>query len=208
MKELYDKAHPHRDIDTREEDLLRRFLDGLYDEKAKEQVEFVKSPQSIDAAVNEVVNYMGTKSRIYVEKKQSTRMVRPSESETDDSDSEVAPVNRIQTRPIKENKGEPLGDVSVKLDSLAKQVQELSEKVNSRPRFKGRRRFMGKCHNCGIEGHKRIHCRLPLQTPTSDQGQSRYNVQGDSLPMNIDSVPFVPQTQDGATHQTHLPNLN
>ena len=33
LKRLYDKAHGFRDRRTRDEDLVRRFLDGLYDEE-------------------------------------------------------------------------------------------------------------------------------------------------------------------------------
>ena len=38
LKRLYDKANANRDEDTRREDLLRKFLDGLYDKKARFQV--------------------------------------------------------------------------------------------------------------------------------------------------------------------------
>ena len=63
LKRLYDKAHPHRDRTTRQEDLLRRFLDGLYDDQTRLQVEYVKEPKDIDEAVFEVVNYLETRKR-------------------------------------------------------------------------------------------------------------------------------------------------
>ena len=62
LKRLYDKAHPNRDRQTRTEDLLRRFLDGLRDEGASFQVEYVKEPADINVAVNEVINFMETKA--------------------------------------------------------------------------------------------------------------------------------------------------
>jgi len=34
LKKIYDKAHACRDPKTREEDLLRKFLDGVQDTKA------------------------------------------------------------------------------------------------------------------------------------------------------------------------------
>ena len=37
LKRLYDKGHPLRDRRTREEDLLRRFFDGLLDDRARQQ---------------------------------------------------------------------------------------------------------------------------------------------------------------------------
>ena len=41
LKWLYDKAYPRRDRDTRREDLLRKFLDGLYDDQTRLQVEYI-----------------------------------------------------------------------------------------------------------------------------------------------------------------------
>ena len=63
LKMLYDKAHANRDRQTRVEDLLRRFLDGLNDERARFHVEFVKEPADIDQAVFEVVNFQETRRR-------------------------------------------------------------------------------------------------------------------------------------------------
>ena len=61
LKRLYDKAHSGRSTQVRCEDLLRRFFDGLRDEEAKVQVEFVKTPPDIDSAVAEVVNFLVTR---------------------------------------------------------------------------------------------------------------------------------------------------
>lgn len=60
MKNLYDKAHPKRDSETREEDLLRRFLDGLADSDAQFHVEYVNEPENIDEAVLQAVNFEET----------------------------------------------------------------------------------------------------------------------------------------------------
>jgi hypothetical protein len=57
LKALYDKGYPSRDGQTRREDLLRRFLNGLLDEHTQMQVEYVKEPVDIDQAVYEVVNF-------------------------------------------------------------------------------------------------------------------------------------------------------
>lgn len=61
LKRLYDKAHANRDKRTRTEDLLRRFLDGLMDDRARFSVEFTKEPEDIDDAVYEVVNFLETR---------------------------------------------------------------------------------------------------------------------------------------------------
>ena len=63
LKRLYDKAHANRDQETRREDLLRRFLDGLTDDKARFHIEYVKEPLDMDEAVYEVVNFQETKRR-------------------------------------------------------------------------------------------------------------------------------------------------
>ena len=63
LKRLYDKAYGRRDKQTRKEDLLRRFLDGLSDEGARFHVEYIKDPEDIDAAVFEVVNFLETRGR-------------------------------------------------------------------------------------------------------------------------------------------------
>ena len=46
-----------RDLRTRTEDLLRRFLDELSDETARFHVEYIKEPADIDHAVYKVVNF-------------------------------------------------------------------------------------------------------------------------------------------------------
>jgi len=55
LKSLYHKAYPERDPQTRQEDLLQRFLDGLHDQEARARVEFHKEPGTIDDAVNLLV---------------------------------------------------------------------------------------------------------------------------------------------------------
>ena len=58
LKRLYDKAYPGRPRSIRDEDLVRKFFDGLLDVKASVQVEYHKNPTSIDHAVYEVIRYM------------------------------------------------------------------------------------------------------------------------------------------------------
>ena len=45
------------DCASRDKDLLHRFLNGLMDQKALQQVEFVKDPANIDEALDEIVKY-------------------------------------------------------------------------------------------------------------------------------------------------------
>ena len=63
LTQLYDKAHPKRDSQSRKEDLLRRFLDGVTNKKAARQVEFSKSPSCIEDAIVSVVRFEEIQSR-------------------------------------------------------------------------------------------------------------------------------------------------
>ena len=57
LKWVYGKAYAQHDSASRDEDLLHRFLNGLMDQKACQQVEFVKDPANIDEALDEIVKY-------------------------------------------------------------------------------------------------------------------------------------------------------
>ena len=126
LKRLYNKAYPGRDQDTRKEDLLRRFLDGLLDERTRFHIEFVKEPDSIDQAVFEVVNFTETRRR--PREKESSSRFRPtravrnyasSDSEEDgamvqpaddESDSEPERVARVPSRANRHKKLKMPGD--------------------------------------------------------------------------------------------------
>ena len=107
LKRLYDKAHANRDKETRREDLLRRFLDGLLDDRARFQVEFTKEPDNIDRAVFEVVNFQETRKRAKAAVDQSDkRHHRPARAVRNDSSagssnemtSDDKDVRAVQTR--------------------------------------------------------------------------------------------------------------
>lgn len=61
LKALYDKAHGFRNRKTRDEDLVRRFLNGLRDDDIRFAVKY-KEPATIDEAVFHIVNFLQTKS--------------------------------------------------------------------------------------------------------------------------------------------------
>lgn len=107
LKRLYDKAHANRDEHTRQEDLLRRFLDGLYDDKARFQVEYVKEPRDIDEAVFQVVDFQETRHRPLLNEgncdkrgKKHARSVSYAMTEYEDSDNEVEG-GEIQNKRVK-----------------------------------------------------------------------------------------------------------
>ena len=111
LKRLYAKAHAHRNYDTRKEDLLRRFLDGLNDEQARFQVEYIKDPVDIDHAVNDVVHFRETRSRTsprnsYGEQrhKKSVRAIHDPYQEDSSTDSDSDAMERISRVPTRNSK--------------------------------------------------------------------------------------------------------
>lgn len=83
LKKLYDKAHVRRDTETRCEDLLRRFLDGLVDDKARFHVEFIKEPTDIDEAVYQVVCFQQTKQKVKGAEYKNAMSVTHTDSDSD-----------------------------------------------------------------------------------------------------------------------------
>ena len=110
LKRLYDKAYSNRTADTRREDLVRKFLQGLYDDHTRFHVEYIKDPEDIDSAVYEVVNFRETRLRPHLKDsthdRHSTRMVRLADSDSDiTTDNEI---DRVQRIPSKVNKHKKL----------------------------------------------------------------------------------------------------
>ena len=108
LKRLYDKAYPDRDRTTRKEDLLRRFLEGLLDEKARHLVEYVKAPEDIDQAAYEVVSFTESKRQSMGDsRRQQSRVIRvavgglgEADYDSDDSETDVR-MTRAVGRPPK-----------------------------------------------------------------------------------------------------------
>ncbi|KAH3749411.1 hypothetical protein DPMN_183909 [Dreissena polymorpha] len=87
LKRLYDKTHFWRDGRTRDEDLVRRFLDGLYDEDLRFQVEYHKEPRNIDEAVYYAVSFIELRS-MQKEARKSRRVVRRAVDDVSDAENE------------------------------------------------------------------------------------------------------------------------
>ena len=90
LKKLYDKAHVRRDRETRKEDLLRRFLDGLVDDKARFHVEFIKEPSDIDEAVYQVVCFQQTKQNNRCTDYTNSRSIKDNNNGSDSEGPSVA----------------------------------------------------------------------------------------------------------------------
>ena len=93
LKQLYDKAHAKRDKQTRQEDLLRRFLDGLNDDKARFHVEFIKEPKDIDEAVFYTVCFQETR-----QKSSDQRARSVFENDSSESENEIARMVPIKNK--------------------------------------------------------------------------------------------------------------
>ena len=57
MNRLHNKAYPDRDIHVREEDLFRRFLDGVLNSETHFYLEYSKEPTTLDDDVYQAVRY-------------------------------------------------------------------------------------------------------------------------------------------------------
>ncbi|MCG8110541.1 MAG: hypothetical protein N0E59_07260 [Candidatus Thiodiazotropha taylori] len=153
LKRLYSKAYTSRDSTTRQEDLVRRFLDGLKDNEARFETEFHKEPDNIDEAVYHAVNFIQTRRRsaaeLYKErnfKKYARRMSEESDGE-DSAEEHLAskdleyalqlPTKVDKSQKNKPSKPEPkvepsAGQVSVQSGSSAKleeMIKSLADQV-------------------------------------------------------------------------------
>lgn len=142
LKRLYDKAYPLRDAETRREDLLRTFLDGLIDDEAGSQVEYVKEPVDIDEAVYEVVNYIEAHRKLSKDETESKKGKKFIRATTEVSDSEEERVARLPGRPAKQasvekdNQGTPQGEqaasaAQAKFLSEIKKLQDIVQSSHS-----------------------------------------------------------------------------
>ena len=175
---LYDKTHTHRDKVTRREDLLRRFLDGMLDENARFQVEFVKEPRDIDQAVYAVVCFQETKSRkrkLYGNEIKSTEMACSDKSSSDDD--AQAPVAAI-VFPGKKKHSLSKHEKDTKTNSEVLSADKIAEIVrtemqsfqnetyqtqdNTKPYYQGQRidyqTINRGCFVCGENSHFKVNC--------------------------------------------------
>jgi hypothetical protein len=86
LKMLYDKAHGYRDRHIKDEDLVRRFLDGLRDDEARFEVEYHKEPETIKEAVFYAVNFIQTRASFGHDRKLSKFTRRAIEDSTENDD--------------------------------------------------------------------------------------------------------------------------
>ena len=85
LKHIYGKAYPQHDNSAQDEDLLCRFLNGLLHQKAHQQIEFIKDPTNIDAALDHIVKSCETHQSLS-DGQHHVRAAHTNPVETKDSD--------------------------------------------------------------------------------------------------------------------------
>ena len=155
LNRLYDKAHWFCDRRTRDEDLIHRFLDGLYDEEISFEVEFNKEPEiSTKLFTTQSVLYklqISARGKGGSAQTQKAHIKRKGGDSYESAEEEGAKlsnsVNRVPFKPRQDgmgkthhhnktlNKGESLSDREP-LEKLLKRVERLegSDSTNNRPK--------------------------------------------------------------------------
>jgi hypothetical protein len=110
VKMVYNKAYPGRDIKSRKEDLLQKFMEGLKDQHASSQVQFIKQLEDIDEAVDAVINFQELHA---VQKDKRSREHYGTDSCTEGSEGEGS-IAQGRTRSIQEDKDRKLKSIPSK----------------------------------------------------------------------------------------------
>jgi len=123
LKCLYDQAHRNPNRHTRDEDLVRQFFDGLFDQDARFAVKFNKSPNNIDEAVFHVVNYKQMRNCARVDRNRFN--VRRAADETEEED-ETSDKRRCQ-RP--ERTSRPFLTQAPVVPDMDAEIQRLQQNI-------------------------------------------------------------------------------
>ena len=189
LKCLYDKAHPTRDAQTRKEDLVRRFLDGLRDDDIRCDVEYIKEPADIDEAVYHAVNLIQTKRSThgpYSDRrmKKVLRSTNQNVNEEADSSSECIRQSSVTDMPEKQEstvKNEPsktppltMTGKEADVNPMLKQILEKINEIVLQPRDKPERRRQLQCFACGQNGHMARECQVANENRNTG-GSKRFN---------------------------------
>jgi len=139
LKRLYAKAYPSRESKTKEEDLLRKFYEGVVDQQARFQVEYVKDPCNIDEAVRELVNLQETQEKLQNKRDKVMKAAVQDSSDEESSSSEEHHVARLPDRRQSEKHRKRSENFKEKLDNLEKANRDLMRKLNEIIEEKGQK---------------------------------------------------------------------
>lgn len=181
LKRLYDKAHRRRDRKTRDEDLVRRFLDGVTDQEARLQVEFHKEPRDVEEAVYFLVNWQNMRTDMRADRAPRGQARRA-------TDENHATPRNMQTagRPMLNCGEAPRTGSDVTQSSLLQQLLERIERLEKGPgAFKNGRRSDSRsveCYHCHELGHFARRCPKKQEPFDDSNGQQEpLNGKGPSL---------------------------
>lgn len=179
LKRLYDKAHSHRDRRTRDEDLVRRFLDGMIDQEARFSVEYFKEPKDIDQAVFHAVHLVQVRSCGRHERSNRHQARRTKDDESAEPDNRAT---EVTDRP----RASKNYDVDKRIAELKQEIMKLERSRNQGDRRPRRPKSEIQCYLCQEWGHYRRECPNNNQTKgdrsmTYRAGQETLNTNGPSL---------------------------
>ena len=164
LKRLYDRAHGYRDRRTRDEDLVRRFLDGLRDEEVRMEVEFNKEPQNIDEAVYYVVNLVQIRNAGRGDRKGRFNMRQSCEIDSGETEWACKVDDGRKPSGTEKQYRCPFAAKQTESADPEKVIKELEQRLekleNKRDRFPKRKydKKDVKCYNCQQMGHYARDC--------------------------------------------------
>ncbi len=174
LKRLYDKAYPGRPTRVRNEDLVKKFMKGLIEEEVGSQVEYHKSPSTIDQAVYEVSRYLETvkssKSTMSMSEGNLCRVATELDSESDLEMEEIfervmAPkykhqLNKWMDKKKAESEKKPSTTTNIQIPGIdMEELKKLIAAINKEQRQEAiEKRKSHECTKCHKIGHYESQC--------------------------------------------------
>ncbi|KAH3858137.1 hypothetical protein DPMN_100757 [Dreissena polymorpha] len=166
LQRLYDKAHPNRARGIRNEDLVRKFLDGLLDSDVRFEVEYHKEPKDLEEAVFQVVSLIQVKNGCKQDRPYKSHVRRTVDDGTYEQTEQV---NRVpESKPIKRidapnrrlnasGSEQPKDDQHDVLNQILARLKKLEDRDATGPFRKGVRLNV-ECYKCHNKGHYAREC--------------------------------------------------
>ncbi|KAH3710695.1 hypothetical protein DPMN_070187 [Dreissena polymorpha] len=161
LRELHDRAHTRRDKKTRDEDLVRRFLDGLCDKEARFEIEFHKDPSTIDEAVYYAVTFSEVrKSQDSERRRKFARVVREDQfSQRGSSETQTKTVmkDKRHFNRVAQNTNKHVDQTKL-LNEILKRLDNLEHKQPAYNKRHQLKKAGVECFSCHKLGHFAREC--------------------------------------------------